>query len=329
MSYADTFYPSAADPATAVSIDVGEGGEVRNIDIHLIKSRVFRVRGKLTGSPGGRGVVPVMLTSRDGSPGRTQIPMGQARGAEGAFEIRGVPPGQYLAHAQTQANGVQYVAVAPVDVVGSHADGLVLALSSGSDVQGSVKVVDADTPPEMKNLRVMLRTVGFGGQAPRATVGENLKFTLKSVPPVHYAVSVAGYPDNCYVKSIQYGGSEVTEDGVQMTAGGTLDIVISAAAGQMDLVVMNKDGKAANGAQVLILKDGSPMQSRSADENGMLSIKGLKPADYRVIAWEDVDPERLWDPDYLRKFENDGKSIKISASGHEAAQVKAIPPEGN
>jgi hypothetical protein len=221
------------------------------------------------------------------------------------------------------------VAVSTVDVTGSHVDGLALALSSGGDVQGSLKVTDSDAPIDLKNLRIMLRPVGFGGQAPRASVGEDLKFTLKNVPPVHYAVSVAGYPDTCYVKSIQYGGADVTEEGVQMTSGGTLDVVISASAGQMDLVVMTKDGKAANGAQVLLLRDGSPLQSRTADDNGMISVKGLKPGDYRAIAWEDVDTSQMFDTDFLRKFENDGKSIKISAGAHEAAQLKAIPPESN
>src|SRR5262249_32920074 len=124
VTYAGTYYPSSGDPATSVPIDVGEGGDVRNIDIRLIKARVFRVRGKLTGVPnGGRGSIPVNLTPRDGGPGRTQISTGQVRGPEGVFEIRNVPPGQYLIHAQTQVNGQQFIALSTVDVVGSHVDG--------------------------------------------------------------------------------------------------------------------------------------------------------------------------------------------------------------
>jgi uncharacterized protein (DUF2141 family) len=328
MTYAATFYPSTPDSSTAIPVDVGEGGEVRNIDIRLVKARVFRVRGKVVGAPaGGRGMVPVMLTARDGGPGQVQMAMGQARGGEGIFEIRNVPPGQYLAHAQTQGGGQQAVAVAEVDVIGSHVDGLVLTLSTGGDVQGSVKVVDVSTPVEMKNLQVSLRPVGFGAQAPRAKVGEDLKFTLKGVPPIRYAVNVSGYPDTCYVKSIQYGGADVTDNGVQMTNGGTVEVTISGAAGQIDAVVMTKDSKVAASAQVLILKDAVPWQSRSTDENGMLSLHGLKPGDYKVIAWEDVDPSQLWDTDFLRKFENEGKSVKIDAGGHEAVQLKAIPPD--
>jgi uncharacterized protein (DUF2141 family) len=329
LTYAGTYYPSTADSATAIPVDVGEGTEVRNIEIRLVKARVFRVRGKVTGMPnGGRGQVPVMLTARDGSPGR-EMSMGQARGPEGLFEIRNVPAGQYLAHAQMNVNGQQHIAVAPLDVIGSHVDGFVLALSTGGDVQGTVKVVDSPNPVDLKNLQVMLRTVGFGAQAPRAKVGEDLKFTLKGVPPVNYAVSVSGYPDTCYVKSIQYAGADVTEEGVQMTNGGTIDVTISAGAGQMDLVVMTKDDKVAASAQVLIMRDGTPWQSRNTDENGMISIKGLKPGDYKVLAWEDVDSQQLWDTDYLRKFQNDFKTVKISSNGHEAVQVKAIPPDSN
>ena len=86
-------------------------------------------------------------------------------------------------------------------------------------------------------------------------------------------------------------------------------------------------GKVAASAQVLVLKDGVPWQQRGTDENGMFSMRGLKPGDYKVIAWEDVDPNQLFDTDFLRKFENEGKSVKIEAGAHEAVQLKAIPVE--
>src|SRR5207302_7865487 len=77
MTYAATFYPSTPDSSTAMPIDVGEGGEVRNIDIRLVKTRVFRVRGKVVGAlqgpNGGRGVIPITLTPRDGGPGQMQM----------------------------------------------------------------------------------------------------------------------------------------------------------------------------------------------------------------------------------------------------------------
>ncbi|MCP6769326.1 hypothetical protein NL529_31210, partial [Klebsiella pneumoniae] len=79
---------------------------------------------------------------------------------------------------------MQYIAATNVDVIGAHVDGVQLRPATGGDIQGSVKVVDAASPLELKNLQVSLRPVGFGAQAPRARVGDDLKFILKGVPPV-------------------------------------------------------------------------------------------------------------------------------------------------
>jgi len=87
------------------------------------------------------------------------------------------------------------------------------------------------------------------------------------------------------------------------------------------------DNKAGAGAQVAVMKDNALESVRTADESGMLSLRGLKPGSYRVVAWEDVDPDLLWDPDYVRRFENEGKGVKVEASGHEAIQLKAIPAQ--
>jgi uncharacterized protein (DUF2141 family) len=333
LTYASTYYPSTADGTAAIPVDVTEGAELRGIDVRLVKTRVFRVRGTITGLPsagesgGRRGpMVPVSLTPREGTPSATQPMMAQVRIPDGSFEIRNVPPGQYLAHAQTQMGGQQYMAVAPVDVIGNHVEGVVLNMAGGRDVQGSIKVVDAAAPAELPNVQVALRPVGFNGATPRARASD-LKFTLKGVNSIRYTVNVSGFPDTYYVKSIQYGGADMPEDGADLSTGGVIEVLLSAAAGQMDLVVVTGDNKAAAGAQVVVVKDGATSSVRTADENGILSIRGLKPGSYRVLAWEDVDPDQLWDSGYLRKFENEGKSVKVDNGSHEAVQLKALPAQ--
>jgi hypothetical protein len=124
---------------------------------------------------------------------------------------------------------------------------------------------------------------------------------------------------------VQFGGRDLTSEGLDMSAGGPLDIVISAAPAQIDAVVMDKDGKAAVNAVVAIVpQDGSPIV-QTTDENGILSVKGLKPGDYRLLAWEDVEQGAPSDPDFLAQFEKKMKSVKVDASGHEAIQLTAIP----
>ena len=324
MMYATTYYPSTTSASTAIPIDVGAGGEVRGIDVRLVKTRVYRVRGRVVCNDTSRRAATVTLTPRDGGPGSAIT--GAALGPEGQFELRNVPPGQYTAIAQSRGGGQEFIATQPLDVVGNHVEGLVLTMAAGGEVQGSVKVVDAATPPELKNVSVVLRPVGFTGSAPpRSRVGDDLKFTLKSVPLVRYAVTVTGVPETCYVQSVKYGGGEVTDAGVEMTNGGVLEVTLSAAAARVDAVVLDKDGKAGWHAVVaLIPKDGSMTVVQTADENGILTFKGLKPGDYRLLAWEDVELGAPYDRDFLKPFEPQAKSVKLEAAGHEAVQLKAI-----
>jgi len=324
MMYAATYYPSTTSSATAVPVDVGAGGEVRGIDVRLVKTRMYRVRGRVAGLEVGRRAATVTLTPRDGGPGSPIT--GPALGDEGEFELRGVPPGQYTAVAQSRGPGGDSIGMQPLDVVGNHVEGLVLTLAAGSDVQGSVKVVDTAAPPELKNLNVILRPVGFSGSAPpRARVAADLTFTLKNVPPVRYAVSVNGLPETCYVKSVKYGGGEVTAAGVEMTSGGALEVTVSAAAARIDAVVVDKDGKAGWHAVVaLVPTDGSLTLVQTADENGILSFKGLKPGDYQLLAWDDAESGAPYDPDFRKPFEAQAKTVKLDASGHEAVQLKTL-----
>ncbi|MEO8597588.1 MAG: carboxypeptidase regulatory-like domain-containing protein [Candidatus Solibacter sp.] len=325
LVYASTYYPSSTTSATAVPVDVGPGGEVRGIDVRLVKTRVFRVRGRVVGAGDVRRPPTVTLMPREGAPGTPAN--ANASGTGGEFELRNVPPGQYTAIASLRApGGAEFVAMQPVDVVGNHVDGVVLTLASGGEVKGSVKVEDSSSPVELKNLSVTLRPVGFAIAAPlRAKVGDDLKFTLPSVPPVPYEVIVSGVPETCYVKSIKYGGSEIGEDGIAMTNGSTLEVTLSAAAARIDTVVLTKDGKAAGRAVVALLpKDGGPTVVQTADENGMISFRGLKPGEYQLIAWDDVESGAPFDPDFVKPYEAQAKSLKLDASGHEAVQLRSI-----
>jgi uncharacterized surface anchored protein len=332
MTYAATYYPNTTDAAAASPIDVTPGGEIRGIDVRLIKTRVWRVRGTVAGAADAprRGAVQVALVPADG-PSNGQLQSG-TRQPDGQFEIRNVPSGSYMLMAFSMGGAQGLAAAMPVTVTGSHVEGLRLILAAGAEMQGTVKLVDAAAPVELKNVNVMLqpaRNLYFGGgPPPRGRVGDDMKFTLKGVGPIPYKVNVTGVPNTCYLKSVLFNGADVPADGADLSAGGTIDVVISAAAAQVDAVVMDGDNKPVAGAVVAVIpKDGSRPQVMTADDSGILSVKGLKPGDYRLVAWEDVEQGALYDPDFLRQFDKEGKSVKLDASGHEALQLKAIPAD--
>jgi hypothetical protein len=139
-----------------------------------------------------------------------------------------------------------------------------------------------------------------------------------------FAVNVSGIPSTCYLKSVTFGGREVTPEGLDLSGGGPVEVTISAAAAQLDAIVMDKDNKALANAVVAVLpKVGNPMVF-TTDDNGIVSAKGLKPGDYKLLAWEDVESGAPQDPDFLAQFEKKMKSVKLEASGHEAVQLTAI-----
>jgi hypothetical protein len=325
MMYASTFYPSSLDSANAVPVDVGPGGEIRGIDIRMQKVRVFRIRGKVVNGAGGRGMVMVALNPKEG--GLPNVSTSPARPPENRFELRGVPPGVYMVHAQLGNGNQPTVVFQEVQVTNGHVDDLVLTMAPGIDVQGTVKVEGSTSPVDLPNLSVNLRPTMQLGGAPRAKA-EDAKFTLKSVAPLHYNVNVSGVPDTCFVKSIRYGGQEVPEEGIDIVGAGTMEVVLSATAGEVDGSALDKDGKPVPGAIVsLVPKDGSNIQIRSADENGGAAFKGLKPGEYLLMAWEDIPPGAAQAPEFFKPYEGRGEQVKVDPSAKKAVQIKTIPAE--
>jgi uncharacterized GH25 family protein len=321
LRYASTYYPSTLDESNAVPVDVAPGAEARGIDVRLVKTQVFRIRGRVGVPEGGRGAPMVMLVRKDG--GRVAGNQGPARPPDFRFEIPGVSPGSYIVFAQFRGGGQQEsIALQPVEVQNRHVDNIMLNLSPGADVAGTLKVEDATSPVDVSKVNVMLRPLPQMGNPPRARVAEGA-FVLKNVPPLHYVISVSGVPEGCYVKSIRYGGREAPSEGVDITAGAAIDVTLSATAGDISAAAVDKDGKPVAGAMVaLIAKDGGPVRGNTADENGAVSFTGLKPGDYGLIAWEDIPPGAHNDPEFIKQYS--ATTVKLEARGKQGIQVKAV-----
>jgi protocatechuate 3,4-dioxygenase beta subunit len=330
MVMATTYYPNAADTTGGAPIDVAPGAEVRGIDIRLRKVASFRVRGKVV-VPGGtdRMTTSVMLSSADG--GGNIESMGMARQPDGRFEIRGVAPGSYIAHAQIRNSNQQMIGMQTVQVGSAHVDNVVLTLSPSFDIPGTVRVAESHAKVNLQNVNVMARPVGFifGGMG-RGKTGDDAKFTLKNVMPQRFTVDVANPPDGCFVQSIKYAGQEVTAAGVEPNGGAPLEIVLSATAGQVTGAVTDKDGKPVAGAAVVLFSKSTPAAgpwNMFTDENGSFTFKGLKPGDYKLLSFEDVEPGAYTDPEFIKPWESRASDVKLDPSGKAAVQYRVISAE--
>ncbi len=329
-AYASTYYPNGLDSTAGAPVEVGPGAEVHGIDIRLRKVQVFRVRGVVVNPTGKATATQVMLTVKDIL---TSVRgMSQARAQDGKFEIRNVTPGLYFASARfSAAGGTPLLATAPVNVAGNHVEGLTLTLSGGVDVAGSVRVAESDAQVTLTNLSVNVRPVGFymGGSG-WGKVGDDLRFVVHNVAPMRFTASISGLPENCFVKSIKYAGQDVTEAGVDLVNGTPLEFVLSATAGSIAGTVADKDGTPVVGAVVALVpkEGGGPyVNARSTDENGGFSFQGLRPGDYKLFAWEDLEEGAHNDPEVQKAWSSRAADVKVDPSGRQSVQLKVISAE--
>lgn len=331
--YAATYYPRGLDENSAAPIDVGPGGEMRGIDIHMVKVPAVRVRGTIanaTDGGRGRGGVQVGLSPRDG--GAANGMRGALRMSDNSFEIRGVQPGSYLLWAKSGAAGSEMFTSQPLDVGATPVNSLVLTLAPAMEIPVQITVAERDAQVDLKTVMVRMRSVmpvSMAGAAPMARMEDGGRFTLRGVTPLRYVVSIDGLPDGCYVQSMRYGGQEVASAGTEFTVRAPLEVVISASAGKIAGTVTDKDGRPMIGAIVVLLPPDAAVQPQeaSSDDNGAFTFNRLKPGRYKVLAWEDMEPGAYQDPEFRKLYESRAAEVNVGPRDQQTAQLRAIMVE--
>ncbi|HEV2425543.1 MAG TPA: carboxypeptidase-like regulatory domain-containing protein [Terriglobia bacterium] len=343
-AYVPTFYPGTTDPVSAAAIAVDPGTEAEGIDIDVHPVRAVRVSGSVMNLSGGGSTqnAYVMLMPAGLDP-RRRRPFGMmtagrysasAAGPRGEFEITGVPAGSYWAVANLQDSQRQYEGRVQVQVADADVQGVTIPVSAGANLTGHVRV-DSQGRFDYSKLTVAAMPtdgVGFGGQG--AQVRPDGSFTLENVPAGNYRLNVSGYPEGYYLKAVRFGGGDVLDTGlsVDATSGAAqLDILLSAGGSSVSGTVMN-DGKPAQ-ATVLLVPD-PPHRDRedlysvkSTKSDGSFSMPGLPPGDFKLFAFEDLDPGLMGDPSLLQPYESKGSAVHLDQGQKQTVQLELIPAQ--
>jgi hypothetical protein len=255
---------------------------------------------------------------------------------DGSFEITGITPGQWLLRAVGEGAGgglgLVNATSETVTVVDRHIDGLLVSLAPPRELAGTI-TVERQESVSLKAIQVTLDGQDAGKEGGHATAGEDGKFTVQALMADHYRVLVSGAPGNTYVKSIRYGGDEVTEDGVDLSGGGgsgSLDIKLSPNGAEVGGTVAANDGKPMPGVTVALIPDSrrySLFQSGVTDQTGAFRFHAVPPGDYKMLAWEDVVPGAWCDPEFLKPFESQAQPVSVKENDRPTMALKAIPAE--
>ena len=138
------------------------------------------------------------------------------------------------------ATGMRTAAQMSLDVTGN-VDGLVLSMTSGVSVPGSLRV-EGQPLPATPAPRVTLRSSSPTGlSSPLQPINADGTFTLLNVFPGEYRVMVTPMPPDYYIKEARNEQADVLNQPwvIGNAIRGNLEVVLSSAAGQIEGTVID------------------------------------------------------------------------------------------
>jgi hypothetical protein len=209
------------------------------------------------------------------------------------------------------------MAFLPVEVRDGNLDGVQLRLTQGREVHGAVTLEGGGSQYAVVNLSAA-EGLSAGVSA------TNGAFTLRPIWPLTYAVDVRGLCANCYVKSVRYGGRDAPEAGIEFTGDGELEIVVSPSAASLDGVAVDRQGRPAPGATVILASADTAgrILSGKADARGAFHFGGLRPGAYRAAAWAGDAPEAS--PEAMAPFQAQATAVKLAENAKETLRLATI-----
>jgi hypothetical protein len=287
---APVFYPGAGALSEAVAVGVRAGSQQLGVNLMLSHTRAWTVRGRVSSERGVTGDVQVELAALD--PVLTSKLGGQnvVTMRDGSFVIPNVLPGEYVLRAVGRGTDGTLTGRTAVHVARGDLNGAAVRLAPAMRVQGRVET-EGDGKCRYGELHVMLQALGDANVAPlRAAVMENGEFTMESVAPESYRLSVEGARGGCYLKAIAVGGKNADNGVVTLLqAGQEIHMTMSSRGAAISGVVLDENQQAVRAATVLLVADADseqkePSRRVAGDAAGAFSIEGIAPGRYVLFA---------------------------------------------
>jgi len=332
---AATYYPHATDTASAIPVDASAGPETAGIDIRLVSTGVFRVRGRLQ-PPNGQEADGYVALIDKADPAKA-LRSAYVLPPDYRMDFSGLLPGSYIAYAWWYAGGMGIDAQS-LEVTDKDVDDLVLA-PTGREIRGSLTVNPVGRQVDLRKTSVGLVPVELDGSSAHFNpidilIGDDLKFGFQIPYQPRFAsfgLSVSRLPDGCYVAAVQYGGKKVTGSTIQFSNGAALEISIGSDGARVAGKTVDQDGKALGGAVVALIpadpveapRSWMPMSSIS-DNGGTFQFTSVPPGAYKLLAWDDVAPDNIADPDFVKRFDDLSTAVKVAAGDTISVSVAVI-----
>jgi hypothetical protein len=253
---------------------------------------------------------------------------------DGRFSFYGVTPGTYVLRGQSGSAGAHLTGAASVVADPLNTGGVELRLERGNTVSGRLALDTLTGPVTLSRVRVELRPilspVDWERASSQATPDASGRFTIRGVESGRYRIAVSGLPAEWMLSSAIFGEHDVLDthliiESNAIYTGGVLKFTNKST--EISGTLRNAAGAPAAGQVVLLFPEDRLLwvpQSRRiqlalSDAVGRYMLKGLPQGDYRIIAVEDPEPGREFDPEFLGQLISSATSITLG-SGEKRVQ---------
>jgi hypothetical protein len=327
-----TLYPGVTDAALARMVEVGPGAQVTGVDIPMVRAPVYRVT-VIPSAPPGATISGMFLDSNPESL-LLSLNFPATRNKKGDFEFPAVPAGMYSMMADAELPAAE---AAGKDEPHRRVSGRLAAVRVNRDDTMRITVaqpysyltthVSVEGKPDAKPPRPGMAVVGDTDG--RQMWGTHTDY-VAALGPDHYQVYLEDLPAGLAVKSMRIGHTDAFQNGFtlgEQPGQIDLEVVLAQEAGVIDGTVLDKDEKPAAGATVLLVAE-SKLRARydsyhtvTADQHGRFHFDNVRPGDYEVFAWDDVEPDAWFDADFLKRFESQAAPVTLQPQGHSTVQL--------
>jgi hypothetical protein len=346
IAFIPTYYPgvNVAEDAKAVRLDIGQ--EMR-ADFQLRRAALWSFAGHTMDAATGRPVAAaITLSPPSEDPGVSQY---RARSAlspnPGEFSIQGVAPGSYILTAKngsgSQATAAfQRIEIRPVAYVPPPAPppgyNALVTLSAPLSLNGRL-FAESRESPDLRKATVSLISVDPDLPSPQGVAAQATgEFILKGVMPGSYVLEISNLPQDLYLKAARFGEDDILEKPLTLQArdaAKALQVLLGSDGGHLQAAAYNKKGELHAGAQFVLVPESTRRYRReqfrvaASGEDGVAIIRGILPGNYKLFAWEELEPNAYLNLDYLHAYEDLGVPVKIVAGDNPPVSARLIPKD--
>jgi hypothetical protein len=259
----------------------------------------------------------------------------------GQFAMDNVSPGSYILVARSGSTGqeitsFQRVEIRAVEVAPVGGYSVTLALSPPLSLLGGL-FVESREAVDLRRAIISLISADPDMPSPPTVVPvPGNAFSVNGIIPGSYVVEVSNLPQDLYLKAARFGDDDVLEK--TLTLGKRqvqtpLQILLGSDGGRMQVAAYNAKGELQSGAHFVLVPDAARRYRRelfriaTSGEDGQAILRGIAPGNYKLFAWEDLQPYAYLNSMFMEQYESSGVPVKIVPGDNPPTSTRMIPKE--